>query len=131
MLSIGAKGVQMGSRFVATHECDANDKFKEAYINASNDDICLIDSPVGLPGRAILNPFLEETKKGKVPVKKCFDCLTHCNPAQTPYCISQALINSVKGEDGLVFSGARAGEIKKITSVKDLIENLKSELINY
>lgn len=131
MLSIGAKGVQMGSRFVATEECDASDEFKKAYISASPEDICLLQSPVGLPGRAIHNSFIDETNKGRIPVKKCYGCLEHCNPADTPYCISQALINAVKGENGLVFSGERAGEIKEIVSVKALMTELVDELEAY
>ncbi|MCT4542870.1 MAG: nitronate monooxygenase family protein [Vallitalea sp.] len=128
MLSIGAQGVQMGSRFVATYECDACDSFKEAYINANKNDICLINSPVGLPGRAIKNNFIDKTKEGRIPVKKCFACLSKCNPADTPYCISQALINSVQGKEGLIFSGNRANEINGMMSVKNLMKKLKDEL---
>lgn len=74
--------------------------------------------PVGLPGRAIKNSFIERTNQGRIPIKKCTNCLLSCNPADTPYCISDALINSVKGEDGLVFSGERASEINEIITVK-------------
>jgi NAD(P)H-dependent flavin oxidoreductase YrpB (nitropropane dioxygenase family) len=131
MLSIGAKGVQMGSRFVATYECDASTSFKEAYINSSQNDICLIKSPVGLPGRAIKNSFINKTENGRIPVKKCFACLSHCNPADTPYCISQALIDSVQGEEGLIFAGERACEIHKIISVNTLINELKQQINDY
>jgi NAD(P)H-dependent flavin oxidoreductase YrpB (nitropropane dioxygenase family) len=131
MLSIGAKGVQMGSRFVATYECDASTSFKEAYINSSQNDICLIKSPVGLPGRAIKNSFINKTENGRIPVKKCFACLSHCNPADTPYCISQALIDSVQGEEGLIFAGERACEIHKIISVHTLINELKQQINDY
>ncbi|QUI23578.1 nitronate monooxygenase [Vallitalea pronyensis] len=131
MLDIGAGGVQMGSRFVATNECDANDAFKKAYIEATKDDICLLNSPVGLPGRAIHTPFIDKTNLGRIPAKKCTNCLIHCNPANTPYCISDALIHSVNGEDGLVFSGERAGEIKEIVTVKKLFDELIKDLKSY
>ncbi len=131
MLNIGASGVQMGSRFVATDECDANDEFKKAYIDATKDDICLLKSPVGLPGRAIKNSFIERTNQGRIPIKKCTNCLLSCNPADTPYCISDALINSVKGEDGLVFSGERASEINEIITVKKLFAELVKDIQNY
>lgn len=129
MLKLGAAGVQMGSRFVATHECDAHDAFKEAYINSTPEQVRLIISPVGLPGRGIENNFMQKTDAGPIKVKKCYNCIGHCNPATTPYCISQALIDSVKGEDGLVFSGARAHEIKEIISVKELMKELMEDLI--
>lgn len=131
MLDLGAGGVQMGSRFVATDECDANDEFKQAYIEATKEDICLLKSPVGLPGRAIRNPFIDRTNEGRIPVKRCTDCLVHCNPADTPYCISDALIHSVKGEDGLVFSGERACEIQEIITVKELMSELANGIENY
>lgn len=131
MLQLGAEGVQMGTRFVATNECDASLEFKEAYINSLEEDICLIKSPVGLPGRAIMNNFISKTKQGRIPVKKCFSCLKNCNPTNTPYCISQALINSVRGKEGLIFSGSRASEIKDIISVKELISSLKAGIMSY
>lgn len=128
ILSTGAQGVQMGTRFVATNECDACDSFKEAYINSSKDDICLIKSPVGLPGRAISNNFICKTEKGKIPITRCFACLNNCNPGEIPYCISEALINSVQGKEGLVFSGSRANEINDIIPVKQLMNRLKEEI---
>ncbi|GKX29509.1 2-nitropropane dioxygenase [Vallitalea longa] len=131
MLDLGAQGVQMGTKFVATNECDACEEFKEAYIDSRKEDICLIKSPVGLPGRAIMNNFITKTKQGKIPIKKCFDCLHTCNPVETPYCISQALIDSVQGKEGIIFSGSRAHEIKDIIAVKDLMDNLKEEISMY
>lgn len=129
-LKIGAAGVQMGTRFVATEECDANDAFKETYVNCAEEDIQLLKSPVGLPGRGIRNPFMDRSKDGRIPVKKCFKCIGHCDPKTTPYCISQALIDAVIGEDGLVFSGARAHEITEITTVKDLMQELATGIEN-
>ncbi|MGV2644526.1 nitronate monooxygenase, partial [Clostridium perfringens] len=91
-LSLGASGVQMATRFVATHECDAHPNFKEAYVNCKKEDIKITVSPVGMPGRAIFNEFTQRVSKGKIKITKCYDCLIPCNPADTPYCISLALI---------------------------------------
>ena len=128
MLSVGAQGVQMGSRFVATYECDASEEFKQAYLNASEDDIKIIKSPVGMPARAIINNFTKRAQSGKESVKKCYNCIVNCNPAKTPYCISNALIQSVNGNQGIVFCGARVGEIKELISVENLMQKLKMEL---
>lgn len=129
-LSLGASGVQMATRFVATHECDASREFKNAYVESKKNDIGLVKSPVGMPGRAILNKFVDKTNLGNIKVQKCYNCLTPCNPADTPYCITQALINSVKGDldNGLIFCGENAYKIKEIVSVKDLMLELESEL---
>lgn len=126
-LKIGAAGVQMASSFVATEECDAHINFKEAYINANEEDIQLVVSPVGLPGRAITNGFtktLEE--KGKLPITKCYRCLKGCNPKVAPYCITDALVNAVNGdtENGLLFVGANGHRIKEMTTVQNLMNQL-------
>ncbi|HKL98443.1 MAG TPA: nitronate monooxygenase family protein, partial [Mobilitalea sp.] len=97
MLSLGADGVQMSTRFVVTEECDASDAFKQAYLDAQQEDIKIIISPVGMPGRAVMTPFMENVGCAKIPVKKCFNCLEHCDPRTTPYCITKALIEAVKG----------------------------------
>ncbi|HDQ04357.1 MAG TPA: nitronate monooxygenase [Deltaproteobacteria bacterium] len=126
-IKIGAAGVQMGTRFVATNECNADDKFKQAYINAKKEDIILIDSPVGLPGRAINNKFIEETQGGKkTPVKCPYHCIKTCKPEESPYCIAFALLNAAKGKlkNGFVFCGSNAFRIDKIISVKELIKEL-------
>jgi len=123
---LGADGVQISTRFVVTKECDAGEKFKWAYLNASKEDIAIIDSPVGMPGRAILTPFIKKLAKGKSPVGKCYNCLEHCNPKEIPYCITKALIEAVKGniEEGLVFCGENACRLKKMTTVKEIFEEL-------
>lgn len=127
-LKLGASGVQMGSRFVATEECDASMEYKKAYINSTKDDIRIIKSPVGLPGRAIGNSFIKKTDKGRIAPLKCYNCLKKCNPKDTPYCISRALINAVEGnlDEALVFVGANAYRIDKIVTVKELIKELTS-----
>ena len=126
----GATGVQMGTRFVATEECDAHPKFKEAFVNASADDVQIISSPVGLPGRAIYNDFLKEMDSGMNRPKSCrYHCIKTCDPKTTPYCIADALIQAYKGnmKDGFAFSGANVGMVKEIFSVEKLINTLKQE----
>lgn len=128
-LKLGAAGVQMATRFVATVECDAHENFKKAYIEANKDDIGLVVSPVGMPGRAIHNKLVQDLKIGNKPVKKCYNCLQPCDPKTTPYCISTALIEAVKGniDEGLIFTGTNAYKLKEIVTVKDLMTNLIEE----
>lgn len=125
-MELGANGVQIGSRFVATYECDADIKFKEAYLDCSKDDIKIVKSPVGMPGRAINNDFLRKINTESDKINKCYNCLVPCNPSTTPYCISEALINAARGDidNGLIFCGANAYRINKIMSVKDLLDEL-------
>lgn len=132
LLKLGVNGVQMGTRFVATEECDAHINYKMSYVNCKKEDISIVKSPVGLPGRAIKNTFVEKTNLGNIPVKKCFRCLSKCNPATTPYCITEALINAVKGDvdNGLLFCGSNAYKIDKIVPVKELIDEIVIEAKN-
>ena len=129
-MQLGAQGVQMATRFVATHECDASTAFKEAYVKCKKEDLTIIDSPVGLPGRAIQNRFLEEVSSGiKRPFECPWVCLKTCDFENAPYCICAALTNAKKGilEEGFAFAGANAYRIEKIISVKELIETLLAE----
>lgn len=130
-LNIGATGVQMATRFVTTYECDASKEFKKTYMNAKKEDIKIINSPVGMPGRAIYNQFIEQTEKEKCKVEKCYQCIKTCNIVDTPYCITKALINAVKGnmEKALVFCGSNVGKAKEIVSVHQLMQELTSELV--
>ncbi len=127
----GASGVQIGTRFIATEECDAADGFKQAIINASEDDIMIITSPVGMPARALKSPLLERLSSGdKFTAISCNNCLSACPKGdKTPYCISRALVEAVQGnwEDGLFFTGANAGRINKILKVKDLIDEIMED----
>ncbi|MBL7210040.1 MAG: nitronate monooxygenase, partial [Dehalococcoidia bacterium] len=126
----GAQGVQMATRFVATDECDASTTFKEAYVKCKKEDITIIDSPVGLPGRAIKNSFLEKISAGtKKPTKCPWKCLKTCDFERSPYCICGALTNAKKGilEKGFAFAGANAYRIDAIISVRELIETLLIE----
>ena len=129
-LKLGAAGVQMGTRFVATHECDADPAFKQLYVNAREEDLVVIKSPVGLPGRVIRNSFIDEVNQGKrKPVKCPFHCIKTCERNKSPYCIALALGNARKGKfkNGFAFAGKNAYRIKAIISVKELIDSLKME----
>ena len=95
MVELGADGVQMATRFVTTHECDASMEYKQSYIDAKEEDIIIVKSPVGMPGRAIKNPFMEKAALGQVPHGKCHLCISTCKPTETPYCITEALVNAV------------------------------------
>jgi nitronate monooxygenase len=126
----GADAVQMGTRFVTTKECDAAPEFKEAYINAEEKDIEIIKSPVGMPGRAILNNFLEKVKQGKkIPIKCPFKCIKTCDISSSPYCIITALFNAFKGnmEGGYAFAGSNAFKATKIESIKEIFSELKQD----
>lgn len=131
--SLGADGVQMGTRFVTTEECDAAQAFKQSYIDARKDDIEIIQSPVGMPGRAIHNTFLEKVKQGLKRPKVCpFNCIKTCDVTHSPYCIMLALYNAFRGkmENGYAFCGSNAWRSDKIISVKELINSLKQEFSN-
>jgi len=129
-LQLGAHGVQMATRFVATNECDASKEFKDAYIKCTPKDLVIIDSPVGLPGRAIRNSFLEKlASNGKMLFKCPWKCLKTCDLKSSPYCIARALTNAKNGHlaQGFAFAGANASRVDKITSVHDLFETLITE----
>ncbi len=129
VLSLGADGVQIASRFVATEECDASGEYKKAYIEAKPEDIVIVQSPVGMPGRAIRNLFVQQVEKSRQTIQKCYQCLEKCNPREVPYCITKALIDAVKGDvdHGLIFCGANVGRIHEITTVPKLMKELVGE----
>lgn len=126
-LQMGAQGVQLATRFVTTYECDAHDNYKQAYIQAKEEDIQIVSSPVGMPGRAIRNAFLERVSKGERIMGPCKQCITTCNPATTPYCITQALINAVEGrcDEGLLFCGSNAYRATHLERVADIMEEFR------
>jgi NAD(P)H-dependent flavin oxidoreductase YrpB (nitropropane dioxygenase family) len=129
-MQLGADGVQMATRFVATFECDASDEFKQTFLNCTKDDIIIIDSPVGLPGRAIRCDFLDRISAGgKEPFECNWKCLKSCDFKNVPYCIGRALTNAKKGdlEHGFAFAGANAYRVDKLLSVKELIAELMEE----
>ncbi len=126
----GARGVQLGTRFVTTAECDASPGFKQAYIDASESDMEIIDSPVGMPGRAIHNSFLDQVRQGlKIPLRCPFHCIRTCDVSSSPYCIVSALYNAFKGnmKGGYVFAGANAYLATKITTVKEVFRELTED----
>jgi nitronate monooxygenase len=130
IMKLGASGVQMGTIFVTTDECDASDAFKQSYIDAREEDIEIIKSPVGMPGRAILSNFIKKVKAGKKQPKKCpFKCIKTCDITKSPYCIIIALINALRGnfENGYAFAGANAFRATRISSVKEVFQSLLKE----
>ena len=127
VMALGVQGVQVATRFVTTRECDADIRYKMAYVNASKEDICIVKSPVGMPGRAIRNAFMERVMEGeKFPPKKCLQCLQRCNPAEIPYCITERLLYAAKGEtdEALLFCGANAYKADKIETVEEVMKSL-------
>ncbi|GAB4182771.1 MAG: nitronate monooxygenase [Calditrichia bacterium] len=129
-IELGAKGVQMATRFVATKECDADIKFKEMYLQAGPEDVVIIKSPVGLPGRAVGNSFLNEVKEGKrMPYTCPWHCLKTCDYQKSPYCIAAALMNAQKGrmQTGFAFAGSNVHRVKEIVTVKSIFRELITE----
>ncbi len=129
-LSLGASGVQMATRFVCTHECDADEEFKKAYINAGKEDITLIKSPVGMPGKVINSQFVKEIKTGKkVPFKCQYKCLKSCDYKEAPYCIAEVLLNAAVGklDQGFAFAGSKVYKCNEIISVEELVNKIKDE----
>jgi NAD(P)H-dependent flavin oxidoreductase YrpB (nitropropane dioxygenase family) len=127
---MGVSGVQMATRFVTTHECDAAAEFKQAYLDTRPDDIVIIQSPVGLPGRAIRNDFIDKVKAGqRMPFSCPYHCIITCDWSQSPYCIALALLNAQKGQfaNGFAFCGSNAYRADKIVSVKEVIDAIKAE----
>jgi NAD(P)H-dependent flavin oxidoreductase YrpB (nitropropane dioxygenase family) len=126
----GASAVQLGTRFAATEECDASYEFKQAILDAKTEDIQIIKSPVGMPGRSIFNKFLQEASDGKRRPAFCkHNCIRSCNPKTTLYCISDALLAAFKGnlKDGFAFVGSNAGRINKISTVKEIFTELQDQ----
>lgn len=126
-MEMGAAGVQMATRFVTTYECDADMAYKQSYLDARKEDIVIVQSPVGMPGRAILNPFMKRAKEGQIPHGRCHLCVSTCNPAQTPYCITDALINAVTGkvDDALLFCGTNAYRATRLEHVSSIMKEFR------
>lgn len=134
IMKLGASGVQMGTRFVTTHECDASIEFKQAYINAHQEDIVIIKSPVGMPGRAINNSFLQQVLQGEKQPKNCIHhCIKTCDVEHSPYCIILALLNAYRGklDKGFCFAGSNAYRAEEIISVHETFERIKAEYEKY
>lgn len=132
IMQLGASGVQLGTRFVTTNECDASYAFKQLYIDAKEEDVKIIDSPVGMPGRAIGNAFLDKVKLGYTHPLRCpFKCIKTCDISSSPYCIINALFSAFKGKfnNGYAFAGTNAYLAKKIISVKETIVDIMREYL--
>ncbi|NLC33177.1 MAG: nitronate monooxygenase [Clostridiales bacterium] len=131
-LELGAEAVQMGTRFVATTECDAPDSFKQSYVDSKQEDILIVQSPVGMPGRALKNSFIKKMEQGETsPVSCRYHCITSCKRSKSAYCIADALLRSLSGnaQEGLIFVGTNAWRIQKVQSVRELIKELKDEYL--
>ncbi|MFH1837532.1 MAG: nitronate monooxygenase family protein [Candidatus Omnitrophota bacterium] len=131
-LELGAKGVQIGTRFVATHECSAAAAFKQLYIESEEKDLVFIQSPVGMPAKAIKTKFLDDVLRGERKEFNCnYRCLRTCDPATVQFCIAKALIDAVEGDidNAVVFAGTNVAKIKKIVSVKEMIDEIVSETL--
>ncbi|TCL40225.1 NAD(P)H-dependent flavin oxidoreductase YrpB (nitropropane dioxygenase family) [Anaerospora hongkongensis] len=128
LLSLGADGVQMGTRFAASVESNAAPALKEFYLKAKPEDVVLIKSPVGLPGQAVKNPFATKILEGTAPLPdSCDACLKHC---ERNFCIIKALIRAQQGdvETGLVFTGEYIHKIDEILPVKEIFSRLLKEV---
>jgi nitronate monooxygenase len=129
-LARGVAGVQMATRFVCTTECDVHENFKQAYINAKLEDIVIIKSPVGLPGKVIKNAFVEKILAGQtVPFQCNYKCLKSCDPRTAPYCIARVLAYAAEGrlDESFAFAGTNAYKCTEIITVKELFQKLKAE----
>jgi NAD(P)H-dependent flavin oxidoreductase YrpB (nitropropane dioxygenase family) len=130
IMQAGAKGVKMGTRFVTTHECDASLAFKESYLTCNKEDLTIINSPVGLPGRVVSNSFVNQIKDGKTKPFRCsWKCLSNCNYKEAPYCIALALFNAARGNmtEGFAFAGSNAYKAQRIQHVSEVFEELEIE----
>ncbi len=126
-MEMGAAGVQVATRFVTTYECDAAMAYKQTYLDAKEEDIVIVKSPVGMPGRAILNPFMKRAREGRIPHGKCHLCVSTCKPDQTPYCITDALVNAAVGnvDQALLFCGSNAFRAEKLEHVKEIMDEFR------
>lgn len=130
---LGAAGVQMATRFIPTWECDASQGYKDVLLAAKAEDVRIIHSPVGMPGRALATPLVQRLEKGeRVPPKHCARCLKSCDPGKVPYCITHALIRAALGdvENGLFFCGSNVGRLDRMRSVKELIQEVMTDWRN-
>ena len=125
-MSLGIDGVQMGTRFVTTYECDASDEYKQSYINAKKEDIRIVKSPVGMPGRAIYNDFMAKSETETFKLKKCHQCIVTCKAKDIPYCITDALVNAANGDvdNALLFCGEKAYKATKLEHVSDIFAEI-------
>ena len=126
----GAAGAQFATRFIATAECDASEGYKQRLLSAKADDITLVKSPVGMPGRALRSPLIQRVEAGtQPPPERCVKCIVTCDGKNAPYCISKALIAARNGdwENGLFFCGAAGGEVNTLSTVPEQMAQIMNE----
>jgi nitronate monooxygenase len=131
MIELGASGVQMGTRFIGTYECDAHANFKKVLLDAKKEDIKLMGSPVGYPAQGVVTKLTHMVEKREGPAIKCIsNCVAPCNRGEEAkivgFCIADRLSDAYEGntETGLFFSGTNGYRLNKIISVHDLLEKL-------
>lgn len=130
LMQCGAAGAQFATRFITTKECDASERYKEAILRAQAEDIAIVQSPVGMPGRALRSPLIRRVESGIQPKpQNCIRCITPCDPRTAPYCISKALIAAQRGdwENGLFFCGANVADLTSLSTVAEQIEQIMTE----
>ena len=130
LTKLGAAGVQLATRFIATYECDASQGYKDVLLKAREEDLTIINSPVGMPGRAVRTSLVERLERGlRQAPARCSQCIKGCVPTQIPFCITHALIEAVKGnrEEGLFFSGSNVGRLNQMVHVRDVMDELMNE----
>lgn len=123
--ALGAAGIQVATPFIATWECDASQGYKDVILGAGSQDVRIIHSPVGMPGRAIETPLTRKMEEGEcIPPTWCAGCIKSCDPSKTAYCITHALIEAAKGnlQEGLFFCGANVERVCAMTTVAQLME---------
>ncbi|MBM6968516.1 NAD(P)H-dependent flavin oxidoreductase [Pseudoramibacter alactolyticus] len=124
MMALGAAGVQVATPFIATKECDASQDYKQVLIDADPEEIRIVQSPVGMPGRALNTPLMQHLDDiGRIPPRRCSHCIKSCDPAKVPYCITEALIQAARGnrDAGLFFCGSQIAGLQGIRTVKDVV----------
>lgn len=124
---LGTTGVQVGTRFIVTDECDVDKRFKDFLIKAKKEDLKIIKSPVGMYARCVNTQLIEESEVSKIKKEnKCIDCLKTCNKKDIDFCIEEALVSSAKGDikNGLFFAGEVVERIDKIQSVESVVKEI-------
>lgn len=129
--AMGAAGIQAATAFIVTKECDASQGYKDVILNARGADVRIIHSPVGMPGRAVETELVRRVEGGeRIPPHWCAGCIKGCDPAQTRYCITHALIEAAKGnrEEGLFFCGSGVDRADRMTTVTQVMEEYQNAI---
>ena len=135
MMELGADAVQLGTRFIGTHECDASPILKQVLIDSKEEDIVIVSSPVGYPGRAVKTNLVKTLNPETAKISCISNCIFPCNRGEgarrVGYCIADSLGDAYLGrlQTGLFFSGANGYRVKELVYVKDLINELMTPII--